>query len=79
MWVAPDSAVYFLSKRAARNEKREDRPARIYRLPASAWLAGDTATATLVDSVPVVPLPRRGLGWITDAALSHRGAAEGAR
>ena len=72
MWVAPDSAIYFLTKRPARDESRGDRPARIYRIAPSAWHTGDTATAVLVDSIPVVPLSRRGLGWITDAALSPR-------
>ena len=74
MWVAPDSAIYLLTKRP---EKRADgslRPIRLYRLSASAFSAHDSAdsvvVAQLVDSLPIVPSPRDSRGWITDAALS---------
>ena len=48
------------------------RPARIYRVPSSAWRSGDIATATLVDSLPIVPMPKDDRGRISDAALSNR-------
>lgn len=76
MWVAPDSAVYLLTKRP---EKANDgwRAAQIYRLPASAWDAGGTVTATLFDSLPIVPRKNDPKGWLTDASLSSADSSGG--
>jgi hypothetical protein len=72
MWIAPDTAVYLLTKRWERDEHRAYRPVRIYRLAPSAWQSADTATAILLDSLPIVPSRDDSHTWVTDAALSHR-------
>ena len=48
------------------------RPSRLYRVPASAWASGSTTTATaeLVDSLPIVPRASVSRDWVTDASLS---------
>ncbi|MCC6242279.1 MAG: hypothetical protein IT353_05535 [Gemmatimonadaceae bacterium] len=78
MWVAPDSAVYLLTKRP---EKVNDRwrAAQIYRLPADAWRANATITASLFDSLPIVPRKNDSRGWLTDAALSSADSSGGYR
>lgn len=70
MWVAPDSALLFLTKRPARRPDGSLRPARIYRVPVVAWRTSQTAVASLVDSITYVPETGDNSGWITDAALS---------
>ena len=72
MWVAPDTAVYLLSKRPERDASGAYRPVRIYRVPPSAWRSADTATAMLVDSLPIFPTRDESRTWVTDAALSRR-------
>ena len=69
MWVAPDSAVYLLTKRPEKTNQGW-RAAQIYRLPATSWEATATVTATLFDSLPIVPRKNDPRGWLTDASLS---------
>lgn len=75
MWIAPDTAVYLLTKRPERDQSGAARPARIYRVAPSAWRSADTATAILFDSLPIVPKRGEGRSWITDAALSGSDSA----
>ena len=72
MWVAPDTSVWFATKRPLVDAKGRPRPSQLYRVPASAWSSGSgaTATAVLVDSLPIVPLRSRSRDWVTDASLS---------
>ena len=79
MWVAPDTAVYLLTKRPERNAAGAYRPSRIYRVAPSSWRSGDTATAALFDSLPIVPTRDESRDWITDAALSRRDSAGAVR
>lgn len=78
LWVTPDTSIYLLTKRPDRDAGGRYRSARIYRVPASAWRDKKDALASVVDSLPIVPLPREGRGWITDASLSSPDSA-GAR
>ena len=72
MWVAPDTSVWFATKRPQVDAKGRPRPSRLYRVPASAWASGSAATATaeLVDSLPIVPQASVSRDWVTDASLS---------
>jgi hypothetical protein len=72
MWVAPDTSLWFATKRPQVDAKGRPRPSQLYRVPASAWSSGSTATATaeLVDSLPIVPLASLSRDWVTDASLS---------
>ena len=72
MWVAPDTSVWFATKRPQVDAQGRPRPSQLYRVPASAWSSGSTATVTaeLVDSLPIVPLASRSRDWVTDASLS---------
>ena len=74
MWIAPDSAVLLLTKRPIRARGGRDRWSLIYRLPPAAWRSDARATATLVDSVPLVPTASNPTNWITDASLSSADA-----
>jgi hypothetical protein len=73
MWVAPDTSVWFVSKRPHGGVRNVYRPALVYRLPPSAWTtrtsADAPAMATLVDSLPIVPVRESNGAWIVDAAL----------
>lgn len=70
IWVTPDTSVWFVTKRPRRVGARW-RPARLYRLTADAWRSSTgTATATLIDSIAIVPQRGNEQSWITDAALS---------
>ena len=70
MWVAPDTSVWFATKRPSRNANGALRPSQLYRVPAAAWASGDVATAALTDSLPIVPGTSVSRDWVTDAALS---------
>jgi hypothetical protein len=72
MWVAPDTSVWFATKRPQVDATGRPRPSQLYRVPASAWstVSPVAATAELVDSLPIVPLASRSRDWITDASLS---------
>lgn len=74
MWVTPDTSVWLLTKRPDKRGIRW-RAAQLYRLPPSAWRVKGTATADLVDSIPIVPQKGQETGWITDAALSEPDSA----
>ncbi|MBL0170735.1 MAG: hypothetical protein IPP90_08390 [Gemmatimonadaceae bacterium] len=70
IWVTPDTSVYLLTKRPDQDATGRYRPARIYRVPASAWRDESVAIAVVIDSLPIVNMPGDSRGWITDAALS---------
>ena len=69
MYVAPNRDIYLITKRPLRGFTRQLRPALIFRLPASAWLASTPTVAQLVDSLSLVP-GSAPLRTITDASLS---------
>lgn len=70
MWVAPDTSVWFATKRPLADAQRSLRRARLYRVAADAWTRDQVATALLVDSLPIVPVSSVSRDWISDAALS---------
>jgi len=72
MYVTRDGALFLITKRRLLDQERRPRPALIYRVPASAWDSSGMVTATLVDSLPIVPGEARGR-LISDAALSPDG------
>jgi hypothetical protein len=69
MYVAPDGAVFLISKRPLFDADGHTRPALVFRLAVSAWKAETVVVADLVDSLPIIPgtAPWR---TITDAAIS---------
>lgn len=70
MWVDADTVLWLATKRPATGDNGQLRPARVYRVPASAWRRDTIAVAELVDSLPLVPT-RDERTQITDAALSN--------
>lgn len=72
MYVARDGSLLLITKRRLLDAQRKPRPALLYRIPAGAWDSSGTATAVLVDSLPVVPGGSPGR-LVTDAALSPDG------
>ncbi len=72
MYVAPDGALFLITKRRLLDANRQPRPALMYRLPVSAWDSSGMVTANLVDSLPIVPGSAPGR-QVSDAALSVDG------
>jgi hypothetical protein len=72
MYVTRDGSIFLITKRRLLDRQRSPRPALIYRVPASAWDSSGIVTASLVDSLPIVPGKSQG-SQITDAALSPDG------
>lgn len=72
MYVVNDGAVYLITKRRLLDGQGRPRQALLFRIPASAWDSSGIVTASLVDSLPLVPgeVPGR---QVTDAALSPDG------
>ncbi len=77
MWVAPDTGLWLLTKRPLQGASAVLRPAQLYHVAPAAWSGngGEPHMATLVDSLPIVPLASNNRSWITDAALSEPDAA----
>jgi hypothetical protein len=72
MYVSADGAVHLITKRRLRDGAGRLRPALIYRIPATDWRANGVVTATLVDSLPIIPGAPNGR-FVSDAALSPDG------
>ncbi len=70
MWVAPDTSVWFATKRPTPDTTGRLRQSLLYRLSAGAWTTNAIATAELVDSLPIVPGTSVSRDWVTDASLS---------
>ncbi len=70
MWVAPDTSVWFATKRPNADANGTLRRSLLYRVPASAWSGSAVATAELIDSLPIVPTTSVSRDWVTDASLS---------
>lgn len=70
MYVAPDTSIWFITKRPAKDANGAPRPVHLHRLPLAAW--HDTMPLPVIDSLPIVPVKDGGLGrdWPTDASLS---------
>jgi len=69
---AADGGFLLLTKEVMRRPDGTRRPTLVFRVPPGAWEAGGVATATLADSIPIVPgaATRQ---QVTDAALSRDG------
>jgi hypothetical protein len=76
LYVGGNGDMFLISKRSSRSQSGQSRPAGLYHIPAAAWGTGTVATASLVDSLPIVPGVTFGR-QITDAALApdHRHVA----
>lgn len=70
MWVAPDTSIWFATKRPNADDMGRLRQSQLYRVPAAAWSGGAIATAELIDSLPIVPGTSVSRDWVTDASLS---------
>ncbi len=70
MWVAPDTSVWFATKRPNPDATGRLRRSYLYRVSAAAWSSNAIATADLVDSLPIVPGTSVSRDWVTDASLS---------
>lgn len=69
IYVSPDGAIWFVTKRPRAASAGTLRPALVFRLPPEAWDASVVAVAPLADSLPIVPGSAIGR-QITDAALA---------
>jgi hypothetical protein len=72
MYVARDGALFLITKRRLLDGNRMPRPALLYRVQASAWDSSGIVTASLVDSLPIVPGSAEDR-QVSDAALSPDG------
>lgn len=70
MYVAPDTSIWFITKRPAKSADGTPRPVHLHRLTPAGWT--DTVPLPVADSLPIVPVKDGGLGrdWPTDASLS---------
>jgi hypothetical protein len=55
MWMAPDTSLWFATKRRLRGADGANRPSLVFTVPASAWRDSGIVMATLADSLPIVP------------------------
>lgn len=56
MYTGPDGTLYLISKRPLDDSAGRPRPALVFAIPPQAWSdTGSPATATLIDSLPIVP------------------------
>jgi hypothetical protein len=72
MYATPDGSIFLITKRRLLNPQRRPRWTLMYRIPPSAWDSSGTVTASLVDSLPIVPGESRGR-QVNDASLSADG------
>lgn len=72
MYVAKDGTLFLITKRRLLDRAGSPRPALIFRVSPGAWDTRGPVTATLADSLPVVPGSAPGR-QVTDAALSSDG------
>jgi hypothetical protein len=78
LWVAPDSAVYLLTKRPLpRRASGAAAPAHIHRVAPTAWMRDTLRESAIFDTLPLYPSRAHGPGWLTDAALSPNAVAGG--
>jgi hypothetical protein len=70
MWVAPDTAVWLVTKRPMSRPDGSARPSQLYRVPASAWGSERPVRVVVTDSIPHTPAKGVSDSWVTDAALS---------
>jgi hypothetical protein len=72
MYVARDGSIVLITKRRLLDGQGRPRQALLFRIHPSAWDSSGIVTATLVDSLPLVPGEGQGR-QVTDAALSSDG------
>lgn len=73
MYIGRDGSMILITKRRLLDGRRRPRPALVFRIHASAWDSSRVVTATLVDSLPIVPGETEGR-QVNDASLSPDGA-----
>jgi len=69
MFGGPDGTLWLVTKRPERRRDGASRPVRVYAVPRAAWDSAEY-TATVLDSLPVVPEKGKAHDWVTDAGLS---------
>jgi hypothetical protein len=72
MWVNSDGTLFFITKRRLIDHQKKARPALIFSVPAASWDSSGIVTASLVDSLPIIPGSAEGR-QVTDASLSADG------
>jgi hypothetical protein len=72
IYVGHDGAIFLITKRRLLDDRRRPRQALVFRIPPSAWDSSGVVTASLVDSLPIVPGQTQGR-QVNDAALSPDG------
>lgn len=70
MFTTSGGDTYLITKRALKSPSGALRPSLVFLVPFTAWGTAEPVTATLVDSLPIVPGSSQ-LRQITDASLSH--------
>ncbi len=75
MWVAPDTAVWLVSKRPMRRLDGSARPSLLYRVPPESWGTARSVRVVETDSIPHTPIKGFSDSWVTDAALSPADAS----
>ena len=73
IYVSPDTALWFITKRPLHRFRPSRSPVRVYRVAADAWRAGGIAVAERVGTLPIIPGQLSVRDWVTDAALSSAG------
>lgn len=72
MWINGEGTLYLITKRRLLDAQRKPRPSLIFSVPASAWDSSGVVTASLVDSLPIIPGSAGGR-QVNDASLSADG------
>lgn len=72
MYVTRDGSIFLITKRRLLDRQRRPRPALVFRLAPEAWDSIGIVTASLVDSLPIIPGETEDR-TISDAALSPDG------
>lgn len=68
MYVAPDTSIWFITKRPRNRKDGSARPVHLHRLLRAQWATG--TPLAIEDSLPITPESGPGRDWVTDASLS---------
>ncbi len=68
MYVAPDTSIWFITKRPTSRQDGSKRPVHLHRLMRAQW--STEVPLAIEDSLPITPEDGMGRDWVTDASLS---------
>lgn len=68
MYVAPDTSIWFITKRPNNRPDGSKRPVHLHRLLPNQW--NRETPLAIEDSLPITPEEGMGRDWVTDASLS---------